>query len=196
MDALALFDFDGTMTRRDSLVEFLLYAFGPARVAWEGIRLSPVLVAYALGRMRNDVTKEAVTRAFLGGMAASRVLDLGRGFGRHRIPAILKASALARLRWHRRRGDRVLVVSANFEEILAPWALGEGAEIVATRLEARGGRLTGAFATPNCHGPEKVRRLRSLLEPHRYTEIYAYGDSTGDREMLALATLPHYRFFD
>ncbi len=49
------------------------------------------------------------------------------------------------------------------------------------------GRLTGRFSSRNCYGQEKVNRLLRV-EPHRETyRLIAYGDSRGDREMLAFA---------
>jgi HAD superfamily hydrolase (TIGR01490 family) len=195
MKTLALFDFDGTMTRRDSFLDFLLFAFGPAGVGTQAIPLAPTLLAYAVGILRNDVAKERVVQRFFRSFQEERLRALGAAYAARRIPRIMKQSALRRLRWHQAEGHRVVIVSATFYELLEPWAREQGVELIATAMEARDGRLTGGLATPNCYGPEKVRRLCLLLEPSAYPVIYAYGDSRGDREMLALATHPHYRAF-
>jgi len=68
-------------------------------------------------------------------------------------------------------------------------------EIISTRLETKDGLLTGNFATPNCYGPEKVRRIREVVDLSAYQTVYAYGDSRGDREMLEIAHEKGYRVF-
>ena len=89
----------------------------------------------------------------------------------------------------------MLVVSASLADWVGGWCADQGLELVATEAEVAAGRITGSFAGANCHGPEKVRRITALLDPADYAPIHAYGDSGGDREMLALASEPHYRPF-
>jgi len=90
----------------------------------------------------------------------------------------------------------VVLASASLELLLEPWARAAGVDdVLATRLEVRDGRLTGRLAGPNCYGPEKVARLEALVGDLAGVELYAYGDSRGDRELLAAAQHPVYRPF-
>ena len=62
--------------------------------------------------------------------------------------------------------------------------------MLATRLEVDADdRLTGRLIGANCRGPEKVVRLREW-RGEALAVAFAYGDSDGDREMLALAATP------
>ena len=69
--------------------------------------------------------------------------------------------------------------------------------IVGTELEVVDNRLTGRFKTHNCYGAEKVRRLEAVLsEPRSNYHIVAYGDSRGDKELLAYAYEGYYKPFE
>jgi phosphatidylglycerophosphatase C len=62
-----------------------------------------------------------------------------------------------------------------------------------TELKVSDGRYTGYLASPNCWGPEKIRRLTEWWHAEEPTMLYAYGDSRGDTEMLARADVRYYR---
>ncbi len=104
--------------------------------------------------------------------------------------------AIEKLNWHQQQGDRVIVVSASMEDWLKPWCDSKGVELLATSLLSDNGIISGEFATPNCHGEEKVNRIKALLNLSDYDRIFAYGDSSGDTEMLAIADEGFYRKFN
>lgn len=191
--ALALFDLDGTLTRRDTLSDLLWRSFGPAACAQGALRLAPHLVGAALGAVERDVAKVRLLRHFFRGMRVEIFRALATRYALQHLPALLRPAAEARLNWHLTQGHRVIVVSASAEDWIRPWAEPQGVEVLATRLASRNGRLTGDLAGANCRGPEKVVRIRGLLEPVDYHPIHAYGDTVGDRAMLDLAHHPVYR---
>lgn len=192
---LALFDFDGTITGADTLFHFLRFAVPGPRFVLGAVLLSPVLAAYKLGLMGNARAKTLVLAHFFKGLSRAEFRARGAAFAAQVLPGLIRPKALARIREHQARGDRVLVVSASLSDWVGGWCAAQGLELAATEAEVLDGRLTGRLATPNCHGPEKVRRIRALLDPAAYARIHAYGDSAGDREMLALAHEPHFRPF-
>ncbi len=192
---VAAFDFDGTLTRRDTLLPFLLYKLGAATVVRHAIVLSPTLAGYGLGLIRNDVAKERVFIQCLAGMRMDELQQEGERFASYVMPGLLRQEALQRLEWHKQLGHRCVVVSASLELYVQPWALKAGFDdVLASRLETlEDGIITGNLLGNNCFGIEKVRRLEALLGARNGYTLYAYGDSRGDKELLSGADYAYYR---
>jgi HAD superfamily hydrolase (TIGR01490 family) len=193
--AIAFFDFDGTITTKDTLLEFIRFAKGWGRFLWGFLVNSPWLVAMKLGLVGNQEAKERVLRYFFRGMPARDFDRLCQQFAQSVLPSLVRPAALDEISRLRENGSLIVVVSASPENWIRTWAQSQGLELIASQLEINNGKLTGRIAGLNCHGPEKVRRI---LEKHvitDYEEVYAYGDSNGDLPMLELATSRFYRPF-
>ena len=188
---IAAFDFDGTLTRRDTLVPFLSTVAGRGPVAAALAAQAPRLVYAATGRGDRDGAKVRVLRRLLAGRAYAEVAAAGRTFGAELVRSGISAEARDRLAWHRCQGHDVAIVSASLDVYLLEVADRLGvAHVLCSTLEVDDrGRCTGLLRGRNCRGAEKVARLRPLLEGED-TELWAYGNSGGDEEMLALAQHP------
>lgn len=183
--AIAFFDFDGTLTMGDTLMPFLRYVVGPQSYYLKLVRVSPVLTAYFLKLIRNDVAKQVVLRRYLAGYSADELKRLGRDFGNEVVPTMLRSSLLERLQWHQKQGHQCVLVSASLDLYLDSWARGMGFHhVLCSRLEEADGRVTGAIHGSNCHGEEKVTLIRAWLADQAHGETYGYGDTAGDRYML------------
>jgi len=189
------FDFDGTLTIRDSYSAFLKWRAGPRRYARGMVRLIPAALAYLIHRDRGRI-KAAATREFLRGVPRQTLEADARTFAEKFSRSLLRPDAVAT--WKRWRGEpvRLAIVTASPEIIVAPFARGLGADaLIGTALAFDGqDRVTGAFASPNCRGPEKVVRLKAAFGPDVELRA-AYGDTGGDREMIAAAEIKGYRVF-
>ena len=193
---LALFDFDGTLTSKDSLPGFIKYAVGKPTYYFGLFLLSPVLFSYLIGIIGNDVAKQKLMGRYFKGWSFERYKQISKNYSHSEIDRIIRLQAIEKLNWHQQQGDRVIVVSASMEDWLKPWCDSKGVELLATRLLSDNGIISGEFATPNCHGEEKVNRILALLNPSDYDRVFAYGDSSGDTEMLAIADESFYRKFN
>lgn len=191
---LALFDFDGTITDRDTLFDFLVFTYGVRACVRGAVLLLPFLALYVMGIMPNWRAKERIFRHFFRGRSVEDVEEEGERYSARRLPRIVRSQALEKIGWHRVRGHRIAVVTASAEVWLGPWCRQNGMEVIATRLESQEGRYTGRMAGANCQGPEKVRRIRERLDLDEFDFIYAYGNSRGDAEMLALADERYYKW--
>lgn len=193
---VAVFDFDGTLTRRDSLLPFLWQVVGPARFVCNALVLLPTLLRYAVGILENGPAKERVLGQFLAGKSVAEIQTVTESFAAETIPSLLDPEAVRRLRWHQKQGHTTVLVTASPELYTRPWADAEGFdEVIGTRLETEDGTFTGQFATLNCYGPEKTRRLEAEGPDLRGATIYAYGNSQGDHELLAMADRGFYQSF-
>ena len=193
MQNLALFDFDGTLTTKDTFLEVIKHYRGNLQFWWGMLLLSPFLVAFKLKLMPNWRAKEMVISWFFKNEEYRAFQAACTRFCDEKVGALIKPEALEAFKKHLANGDRVVVVSASAEDWVKPWCQAQGVECIATRLAVQDGKLTGKLLGANCYGPEKVNRVNLLLNLTEYDKVYAYGDSGGDKEMLALAHHPFYR---
>jgi len=195
MTDIAFFDFDGTITTRDSLPCFIRYAVGRARFIFGMIVLCPFILGYKTGAVPHQLAKERVLRYFFKEWTTGPFQQAAENFCQAYLDSIVRREALERIAWHRTRGHRVTVVSATPELILNSWCERHGLELIGTRLITEQGRITGRIKGRNCRGPEKVRRIHEEYDISQYDTVYAYGDSAGDREMLDMADVAMYKRF-
>lgn len=184
---IAFFDFDGTITNTDSLFRFIRFSKGNFRFFAGLLVTSPVFLLYLLKLMPNDRAKEMVLGWFFKGTSERELLAQGRKFADQVIPHVIRAEAQEALDFHRREGDVVVVVTASLSCWIKPWCDVQGFSLLASEPEFRNGVFTGRFAGKNCHGEEKVVRIQAAYDLTAFGKIYAYGDSSADREMLNLA---------
>jgi len=188
---VAAFDVDGTLTTRDCVTPFLLRATG-ARLAVALVR-HPLTVLRALARRDRDTLKAVACTAFAG-MVGTSLDELGARFARKVEARHLRPDTRARLRRHRELGHTVILASASLDPYLEPLGASLAVDaVVCTRLERTpAGRLTGRLVGRNCRGAEKARRVEEWLAVNMlaHAELWAYGDSAGDRELLSRADRP------
>jgi phosphatidylglycerophosphatase C len=184
---LVAFDFDGTLTWRDSFLGFLAWRAGARRYAAGLIRLAPAGIAYATHRDRGRA-KAAAVREFLQGATRAELEADAQRFATERARSLLRPDAVRAWRRWQAEGARLVIVTASPALIVAPFGRGLGAErVIGTELDFdAAGRVTGALAGPNCRGAEKVRRLKAAYGDDVRLEA-AYGDSDGDVAMLSIA---------
>ena len=181
---VAVFDFDKTLSTRDNVLPFLVAVAGRATVARALAGSFPDLV-----RARRDAVKARLARV-LTGRSEQELDDASQRFATDVLAHHLRDDVFARAEWHAEQGHQRVICSASFECYLAPIAAGMGFDAaLGTRLETDGGRLTGRLDGPNVRHAEKVRRLDEWLGGRPVT-VWAYGDSGGDRELLARADHP------
>lgn len=193
---IAAFDVDGTITTRDCVVPFMRTVTGARRIVprlgLRAHRLAPVVV-----RRDRDRLKALAAAAAFRGAHLDDLERAGSAFAQFVHNRWLRADTIAALNGHLTAGDTVVLVSASFEVYLRPLAELLGAhEVLATRLAVANGVVSGALEGANCRGPEKVRRLHAWLDDghggRSGVHVDAYGDSRGDRELLADADVAHW----
>lgn len=193
--SLALFDFDGTITYSDSFIDFTHYAVGTWRMLAGFLWLAPVVVLFYLKLIGNDNLKAIFLTHFFNGWSSDRFEQTATQFSQKRIPRLVKRSALKQIQWHQEQEHDIYVVSASLSDWLRPWCQKQDLKLISTELEKKEDNITGKLKTPNCHGKEKVNRIKAEIDLAAYETIYAYGDSSGDHAMLEIADKKHYRYF-
>ena len=195
MKAIAFFDFDGTITTKDTLLEFIKFTKGTASFLTGFLLKSPYLVAYKVNLIKNQTAKEKVMEYFFKGTSLTEFQKQCDAFASEVVPKLVRPKAAAELKQLQQSGVTVVIVSASFGNWIQKWTEANGLLLIATKPEVRNGKLTGRIEGKNCHGNEKVRRIGEVFTLQQYDTIHAYGDTSGDKPMLALATHAHYKPF-
>lgn len=189
------FDFDGTLTRRDTLLEFIRFAKGDKHFLLCMLRFLPKLVAMKAGLYHNGRMKREVFSYCFKGMTVEAFNDLCRRFAKEKS-SLLRQKGMQKVKDVLAEGGTVVIVSASVTNWVEPFFSGVGDVLVlGTMIEEREGVLTGRFATKNCYGKEKVTRLLQLYPERTDYHLTAYGDSKGDIPLLDFADEGHYKPF-
>jgi len=189
---LVLFDFDGTLTTKDSLNEFLKYSVGIKMYITKLIFFTPIFILYKLKLIKNDIAKQKLLSYFFKNWDEKKFKDIAKDFSLNHLDTILREDIYQKLLEYKENGNRIIVVSASLQCWLKPWCDRNEIELLATKLEFENHKVTGKFATKNCYGEEKVNRIKQYINFDNYEEIIAYGDSKGDNEMFSIST-SHYK---
>ena len=187
-ETIVVFDFDGTITRQDTLLEFIKFSRGNRRFYFGLLFFSPLLVAMKLKIYPNGKAKQRLFSYFYKGISIEKFNYWGKAF-RSEVDKAVYPKALEALNSHRENGDKVIIISASVENWIKPWSEQAGVEtVLATKIEVdKNNLLTGKFLTKNCYGQEKVNRLLEELPNRSDYRLVVYGDSLGDRELIEFA---------
>lgn len=197
-----VFDFDGTITTRDTFALFLKYYAGTLRWVMNIARLLPTFLAYKLGRIDRHAVKKAVVARFFEGESAEDIDRKASDFARDIIPSLIRPAAQDRidtlLSDPKCGPDSLYICSASIGPYLRAWARPNGIQlshVMATELAVDGERITGKLQGYNVWGQNKVRRIFDQFAPQSVKILEAYGDTRGDREMLHAAEASFFRPF-
>jgi HAD superfamily hydrolase (TIGR01490 family) len=193
---IAVFDFDGTIIRKDTLLEFIKFSKGKRQFYFGFLLFSPLLVAMKLKLYPNWKAKQKLFSYFYKGVSIKQFNEWGYGFSAE-IDKIVRPKATETIKSHKEKGDKIIIISASIENWIKPWAEKSGVEIVlATKIETdKNGLLTGKFLTKNCYGQEKVNLLLEMFPDRKNYKFIANGDSRGDKELINFADEGFYNKF-
>lgn len=187
MKTLALFDFDGTLYKKDSLIEFTKFSKGNVAFILGMLLLFPFLVAYKIGLITNQKAKQYYISHFFKGIPISEFSYIASEFAKNKIAPDLDEKNFSAFKSHIEAKDTVCIVTASSPLWVKSWSDPFGVSILGTELQIADSKITGLFETKNCFGIEKVNRIKSSFSLDEFDKIYVYGGGKGDREMLKLS---------
>jgi len=193
--AIAFFDFDGTITTKDTLLEFIRFTKGGFNFLIGFLLNSPYLLAYKLKIISNQSAKEKILQYFFKGMPVEQFKHQCNLFSQKVLPGLIRPKAIEEIKKLQGQGYEVVIVSASPEQWIYQWAKEMNAHLIASCMESVDQKITGKLVGKNCHGDEKVKRILEQHVLEEYTVIHAYGDTKGDLPMLQLATSKFYKPF-
>ena len=195
MRKIAFFDFDGTITSKDTMLEVIKYQKGKAGFYAGFFFNLPLMIALKLNVVSSQFAKEKMLAYFFRGMEEEEFQSACDLFSTCELAAMIRPAAITEIEKLKKAGFKIVVVSASAENWVKKWCRDAGVELISSRLEVKDGLITGKLRGLNCNGEEKAVRIQSAYNLSEYDEIYCYGDTKGDQQMLALATKAFYKPF-
>jgi len=197
LNNLALFDFDGTITNSDSLLGFLKYFAGKKNYYMiKYIKCFHYYLSYYFGLIGYEKLKRKMIYYIIKKEKVGELNIIAKQYYEKFIRNDVKVTALKALNKHKKKGDKVVVVSASLEILLQFFCKDHGLDLIANNLVIRDGIYLGEIEGRDCNGIEKVKRIKANYNLSNYKNIYAYGDSKFDLPMLEIANFSNYKTFN
>lgn len=183
---LALFDFDGTLCTRDSFTGFIFFALSKRHILRQGLKILPWIQAYYLKLYPAHAMRPKLFAAMFKDTSATELEKLAQDYAELLLDD-LDQQLLERLQQHQQLGDRVVLVSASVDVYLKPLCDALAIDLICSATEVQNQRFTGNYLSADCSCAEKKRRVLQQYRLEEFAQVYAYGNSHEDLEMLSLA---------
>lgn len=194
MKKLYCFDFDGTLTYKDTMFMYLKF-YDSTKYRIQFLRHVPLFILLKLKLAETEKVKKSFIGSILKGQSQEKIEQKSKQFFELHYPKIVRENALDFIQNIDRNNTQSLLVTASLDIWVKPFADELKMHLVSTRAEFKNGVFTGNFIGKNCNGKEKLVRIKAEINNSKYDKIIAFGDTSGDRPMLKWANEGHYQFF-
>lgn len=194
-NSLVLIDFDGTITNKDSFLEFIFFSNTIIKIILGSVYAIPFIIAYKLKLMKTDFAKQKIFSIFFKNTPEKNLIESGQQYCSKRLKKIFRQDALTTIAAHKQLNHTICIVTASASYWVKPWCNENNYQLICTQYETKSGKMTGNYLGNNCRGIVKVARIKEKYDLNNFDEIFAYGDSKDDLAMLELSTKKYYRHF-
>lgn len=194
MKKLYCFDFDGTLTYKDTMFLYLRF-YNPFRYFFQYLRHLPLFILLKLKLLSAEKVKKSFISSILKGQKKEKIEQKSEAFFKANFPELIRQNALELITNKDKENTDSYLVTASLDIWVKPFAEHFGMKLISTEAKFVDGIFSGEFATPNCNGQEKVNRIKQEIKDKKYDKIIAFGDTKGDKPMMNFADESYYRFF-
>ncbi len=194
MKKLYCFDFDGTITKKDTMFSFLKF-YNKRKFYLNFMKHLPFFIMLKLNLSEAERVKKNFVSSILKGEKETKIQQKAISFFEKNYPYILREKALNFIQNIDRNNSECYLVTASLDIWVKPFSEKLNLKLLSTQAKFEHGIYIGEFATKNCNGIEKVNRIKEVIKNQSFNKIIAFGDTSGDKEMLVWADEGHYKFF-
>jgi HAD superfamily hydrolase (TIGR01490 family) len=194
MKKLYLFDFDGTLTYKDTMFLYLKF-YNSAKFNFQFLKHIPLFILLKLKLASAEKVKKSFISSILKGQSKTKIEEKSQQFFEKYYPEIIRENAIEFIKNIDREHTESYLVTASLDIWVKPFAEKFKMNLLATRAEFKNEIFTGNFVGNNCNGGEKVHRIKEALQGKKFDKTIAFGDTSGDKEMLEWANESHFEFF-
>ena len=189
------FDFDGTLTCKDTLFDFLKFSF-PKVYFFNYLIFIPLFIVSKLKIIDAGFVKEMFNSKFLKGKSYVEINQLAQNYFEQNHQELIYSKADEYIKSLSNYNDK-FIVSASIDFWIQPFADYYEMGLICTKAKYdEQGFFTGKFASPNCNYQEKKNRIEKEIDLSLYDQIIAFGDTKGDEAMFSIATKSNFRCFN
>ncbi len=192
MNKATVFDFDGTLTNRDTLLPMALFFATNGRFISFG-KFFYYYLGFKLTFFSNEELKRRFSKYFFKGKSVHQINKILLKFLQEKVDH--NSSVYHDFLNSRSENDRVIIVSANFDVVIKTWLqsnnIGESVEVIATNLVCYNDIYTGEIHGNVCRGAVKSVELKKILDVKNYY-IVSYADEASDIDIMSLADEQHW----
>lgn len=182
---IAFFDLDGTITSKDTFIDFIIYCRGKSYFLLGLFFLSPMIVLYLLKLYPNHKLKELFFKHYLASyFPANELENLGVNYSLKRLPNIVNDLALNRINWHKKNNHKIIIITASSPLWLSEWCRLNKLDLIGTEFYKSNNKYDGKIIGKNCHGLQKLFIVEKILNENDFDLTFGYGDSKADIEFL------------
>jgi len=181
---VAFFDLDGTITFKDSFLEFIKFSKGSFKFNLGLVVNSPYIFLYFLNLYPNDKLKERFFSFFFKNSKQLEVTELGVLFCQKQLSKICYPSAMKLINWHKAQDHTIYILTASSGIWLDDWCKSNDLQLIGTDFEVKNDTYTGKIAGINCYGLEKLNRIKNILAQYNFEQTYGYGNDKSDKYYL------------
>ncbi len=194
MKKLYFFDFDGTLTYKDTMFLYLKF-YNSAKFNFQFLKHIPLFILLKLKLANAEKVKKSFISSILKGQSKTKIEEKSQQFFEKYYPEIIRENAIEFIKNIDREHTESYLVTASLDIWVKPFAEKFKMNLLATRAEFKNDIFTGNFVGNNCNGGEKVHRIKEALQGKKFDKTIAFGDTSGDKEMLEWANESHFEFF-
>lgn len=194
MKKLYFFDFDGTLTYKDTMFLYLKF-YNSAKFNFQFLKHIPLFILLKLKLANAEKVKKSFISCILKGQSKTKIEEKSQRFFEKYYPEIIRENAIEFIQNIDREHTESYLVTASLDIWVKPFAEKFKMNLLATRAEFKNEIFTGNFVGNNCNGGEKVHRIKEALQGKKFDKTIAFGDTSGDKEMLEWANESHFEFF-
>ncbi|KQT16785.1 HAD family hydrolase [Chryseobacterium sp. Leaf404] len=194
MKKLYCFDFDGTLTYKDTMFMYLKF-YNSSKFRIQFLKHIPLFILLKLKLADTEKVKKSFIGSILKDQPETKIRKKAQQFFETHYPKIIRDNALDFIENIDHKSTESFLVTASLDIWTEPFADAFKMKLVSTKAEFKNGIFTGNFIGKNCNGKEKLERIKKEISDRKFDKIIAFGDTSGDRPMLNWANEGHYQFF-
>lgn len=155
--------------------------------------LSPFILAWKLKLISNGIMRKILAYYCFRNYPSERLNELGLHYSESEIPRYINEDTWKLLQNHKKKKDKIVIVSASLDVYLKPWCAKHGFDLICNTFMVKNKLITGKFKSGDCNRKEKAARIKKTYKLEKFDRIYAYGDTSDDLEMLELADIKYFK---